>query len=245
MMRRFYDLSESGFDFAYYNNNIQFRLLKAGTDETLATNSTACKSGLNIVGQMWWPDRVFIQIAPIDQMFPEEEAQTCSFDLPEPTGDLGQLLQGRISQWIAAQIPQENQVSWGLFEVESDIYGWNRLVLPANTDLDTPLQIASSDSVGPQQYTMLPAQSCDGMRSVWLRLNQVSSESHLRLCVRSLNHLEMSLGLGLGLLNNQYDTRDENTNIHGASLREWRFANQKMLEQMLAHLRKGGWQERV
>jgi len=245
MMKRFYDLSESGFDFAYYNNNIQFRLLKTGSDETITTNFTASESALRILGQMWWPDRVFVQVAPIDQLFPDEEARSDSLDLPEPADDLGQLVQRHIWQWVNTQIPFENQASWGLFEIESDIYGWNRLVLPADADLDAPLQIASADGVGPQKYTMLPAESLNGMRSVWLRLEQVSSESHLRLCVKSLNHLEISCVLGLGLLNNQYDTREPNTNIQGAPLREWRTVNQKILAQMLAQLREIGWQEQV
>jgi len=219
------DWSTGKIDLVFVENN--FFLKQQASDE--AATIQEVQNALHCLYALWFPDSITVCI---ENDAGQNSTLSIALDASAPLPDIQELLKKADSTHIL----QENA---RLF-ISSDIYGWNRIAIPAGAGFNEEWHIVDADGMCPRPYKIKEAGDYQGVKTIWFRMLEASPATNFSLYYQELDVIELKLTLGPVFFNPLSDIRSADQLIRGVRLSEWQKANAVMLENAIRPLKKTG-----
>lgn len=232
------DISHKNIDVIFKDNNLLDNFLLLERDSTLDETLGKALCSFSIISALWIPEFWNVELSRFNMDIPTNDIKRIqiSADFIQPNfNQAAKLIKQEIARF------SESGQTWMLRSIQTSLYGWNRLVLPANVEASNDWQLVDSDNHLRSTYTQYPAELFGGLKSVWLKVAEMNPATHFSLIVEAAGDINLQTSLGIDFFNSECKNCVTEGLMHNAKFKDWQEANRLLYHSAIASLQSLGW----
>lgn len=232
------DISHKNIDVIFRDNNLLDNFLLLERDATLDETLGKALCSFSIISALWIPEYWNVELSGFNLDIPTNDMIRIQIpaDISQPNFNEAAK---RIKQEIARF--SESGQTWMLRSIQTSLYGWNRLVLPAHVEASNDWQLVDSDNHLRSTYTQHQAELFGGLKSVWLKVSEMNPATHFSLIVEAAGEINLQTSLGIDFFNSEYKNRGTEGSVYNAKFKDWQEANLPLYHSVITSLQGLGW----